>query len=51
MKLRDAPLDDPSDAMILTAWRDAPSFLLDAQMTEEIPNLFSTCLARVTTRF
>ncbi|MCI41392.1 hypothetical protein A2U01_0062625, partial [Trifolium medium] len=43
MKLRDAPLDEPHDAMIVTAWRNAPSFLRDAQMTEEIPNLLSTC--------
>ncbi|MCI77431.1 hypothetical protein A2U01_0098701, partial [Trifolium medium] len=38
MKLRDAPLDEPSDAKILTAWRNAPSFLRDAQMTEAFPN-------------
>ncbi|MCI72880.1 hypothetical protein A2U01_0094144, partial [Trifolium medium] len=46
MKVRDAPveaaqraIDEPPDA---SAWRDAPSFLRDAQVTEA-PNLLSTC--------
>ncbi|MCI55616.1 hypothetical protein A2U01_0076867 [Trifolium medium] len=42
MKLRYAPLDEPPDAMILTAWRNTPSFLRDAPLTEA-SQFLSTC--------
>ncbi|MCI72959.1 hypothetical protein A2U01_0094223, partial [Trifolium medium] len=45
--LRDARMTEAFQ-FLNTCWRDAPSFLCDAQMTEAFPNLLSIMAQRAT---